>query len=86
MPMNQGLPPPQSLELNSGNNSTNWKKFKQIYLNYEIAMGINEKNNATRVATFLTIVGNETLDVYDTLIWDNEGDDKKIDKEYIREI
>ena len=78
--MNQGLPPPQSLELNSGNISTNWKKFKQRYLNYEIATGINEKNNATRVAAFLIVVGNEALDVYDTLIWDNEGDDKKIDK------
>ena len=66
MAMNQGLPPRQSLELNSGNISTNWKKFKQRYLNYEIATGINEKNNATRVATFLTVVGNEALDVYDT--------------------
>ena len=79
MAMNQGLPPPKSLKLNSGNISTNWKKFKQRYLDYEIATGINEKNNATRVETFLTVDGNEALDVYDTLIWDNEGDDKKID-------
>lgn len=80
MAMNQGLPPPQSLDLSSGNISVNWKKFKQRYLNYVIATGINEKEDATQVATFLTVVENEALDVYDTLTWDRVGDKKKIDK------
>lgn len=28
----------------------------------------------------LTVVGDEAFDVYDTLVWQNEGDNKKIDK------
>ena len=77
MAMNQGLSPPPSLELNRGGILTNWKKFKQRYFNDEIGTGINEKSNATPVATFLTVVGNEALDLYDTLICDNLGDDTK---------
>jgi hypothetical protein len=72
--------PPQTLDLNSGNVSANWKKFKQRYLNYEIATGISGKEDATRVATLLTVIGNEALDVYDTFVWATVGDDKKIAK------
>ena len=49
-------------------------------MNYQVATEIHEKSNPAWVAKFLTVVGNEALDAYDTLMWDNEGDDKKIDK------
>ena len=45
-----------------------------------IATGISEKGDATRVATLLTVIGNEALDVYDTFVWATVGDDKKIAK------
>ena len=75
-----GLPPPEPLDLSGGNVSENWRKFKQKYTNYEIATGINTKESATRVATLLTVIGNDAIDVFNTLTWDAEGDDKKIDK------
>ena len=63
-----------------GNVSENLKKFKQKFTNHEIATGINTKESATRVATLLTVIGNDAVDVFNTLPWDAEGDDKKIDK------
>ena len=80
MAMHLGLPPPEPLDLSGGNISANWKKFKQTYANYEIATGISSKDSATRVATLLTVIGNDAIDVFNTLTWDEEGDDKKIDK------
>ena len=63
-----------------GNVSENLKKFKQKFTNHEIATGINTKESATRVATLLTVTGNDAVDVFNSLPWDSEGDDKKIDK------
>ena len=80
MAMHLGLPPPEALDLSGGNISANWKKFKQKYANYEIATGISSKDSATRVATLLTVIGNDAIDVFNTLTWDEEGDDKKIEK------
>ena len=56
------------------------KKFKQKCTNYEIATGVSEKEQAMRVATFLTGIGEEAVDVYNTLTWDEEGDNLKIYK------
>ena len=75
--MHLGLPPPEALDLSGGNISANWKKFKQKYTNYKIATGISSKDSATRVATLLTVIGNDAIDVFNTLTWDEEGDDKK---------
>ena len=80
MAMQLGLPPPEPLDLSGGNISANWKKFKQKYTNYEIATGISSKASSTRVATLLTVIGNDAIDVFNTLTWDAEGDDKKIEK------
>ena len=76
MAMQFGLPPPQPLDLSSLNISENGKKFKQKYTSY----GINKKESATRVATLVTVIGNEAIDVFNTLTWDAKGDDTKIDK------
>ena len=32
------------------------------------------------MATLLTVIGNDATDVFNTLTWDTEGDDTKIDK------
>ena len=62
MAMHLGLPPSEPLDLSSGNVSESWKKFKQKYTNYEIATGIHTKESATRVATLLTIIGNDAIE------------------------
>jgi hypothetical protein len=56
------------------------EKFKQKWTNYEIATGVAEKENPTRVATFLTVIREEAVDVYNTFTWATAGDNLKIDK------
>ena len=80
MAMQLGLPPLEPLNLSGGNISANWKKFKQKYTNYDIATRISSKDSVTRVATLLTVIGNDAIDVFNTLTWNEEGDDKKIEK------
>lgn len=75
-----GLPPPDPLKILDGNTSQKWKKFKQKWSNYEIAAGTVEKSQVTRVATFLTVIGEEAVDVYNAFIWDEEEDNLKIEK------
>ena len=38
------------------------------------------------VATLLTVIANDAIDVFNTLPWDAEGDDKKIDKVFIEKL
>ncbi len=64
-----GLPPPEPLKILDGNTSLKWKTFKQKWTNNEIATGVSE--DATRVATFLTVIGEEAVDVYNTFKGDN---------------
>ena len=80
MAMNFGLPPPEQLDLSGGNVSENWKKFKQKFTNYEIATGLNKKKSATIVVTLLTVISNDAIDVFNTITWNAESDDTKIDK------
>ena len=79
MAMHFGLPPPEPLDLSGSNISENWTEFKQKFTNSEISTGINKKESATRVATLLIVIGNDAIDVFNTITWDAEGDDTKID-------
>ena len=74
------LNPPDHLELSSGNVSQNWKRFKQKWSNYELAIGIARKEDLIWVATFLTVIGDEALDVYNAFTWDSDKDKVKMDK------
>ena len=76
----QFFPPPEPLQLSIGNSSQNWKRFKQKWSNYELATGVAKKDDAIRVATILTVIGDEALDVYNTFTWDDDEDKVKIDK------
>ena len=67
--------PPHPLQLSKGNSSQNWKRFKQKWTN-----GIFRKENQVRVATFLTVIGDEALDLYNAFTWDSADDKIKIDK------
>ena len=53
---------PDPLQLSSGNVSQNWKRFKQKWSNYELAIGTARKEDPIRVATFLTVIDDEALD------------------------
>lgn len=73
------LPFPAKLEM-EGNVAINWKKFKRTWVNYEIASGLVKKEKELRTATFLTCIGADAADVYEGFAFEEEGDEKDIDK------
>ena len=60
------LPVPSRLDM-SGNIAENWKKWKQVWDSFEIASRLNQQENKYRVATFITCIGSEALEVYNGL-------------------
>ena len=61
-----GLPPLEPLDLSRENILESWRKFKQKYANSEFAIGINTKESATRVATLVTVIANNAINVFNT--------------------
>ncbi|XP_061196579.1 uncharacterized protein K02A2.6-like [Saccostrea echinata] len=76
-PMN--IPFPKPLDLKD-DLATNWKHFKRVWENYEIATGLRERDTQLRCATFLTCLGSDGLHVVDGLKVDTDDDKKDIDK------
>ena len=70
---------PLALDLRS-NKPKSWSLFKQKWRNYEIASGLKNKEGETRVATLLSIIGDDALEVYNGFQWETVGDNIKIDK------
>ena len=74
------LSPPQALDLSAGGNtSTNWKKFKKAWNNYEVATGLIEKPSNVRLATFLHVIGEAGVEKYESFEFEND-DGNKIEK------
>lgn len=65
------IPFPPKLDL-SGNVANNWKRFKRVWENYEIASGLTTRGMQQRTATLLTCIGADALNVYDGLVFENE--------------
>ena len=72
-----GLPPPEPLKILDGNTSLKWKKFKQKWTN---RLQLEYLRKRMQLATFLTVIGEEAVDVYNTFNWANEVDNLKIDR------
>nr|XP_047123474.1 uncharacterized protein LOC124806518 [Hydra vulgaris] len=69
------LRPLEAMNLN-GNVSENWRKWKQRWNLYKIASGVNDKNEDIQCATFLHMIGEDALRVYDTFVFTIEENDK----------
>ena len=63
-----------------GNLAVNWKKFRRIWENYEIATHLNKQESSLRVATLLSCIGSDVLDIFDGLSFDTEADRQDINK------
>lgn len=61
--MQSNLPVPSRLDL-AGNISENWKKQKQVWDSFEITSCLNQQENKYCVATFITCIGAEDLEVH----------------------
>lgn len=72
------LPLPSALQL-KGNTSVNWKRFRAARDNYEIASRLKTQDKEFRTATLLTCIGQEALDIFDGLAFEDESHKKDID-------
>ena len=70
---NVSLPP--KLQLQSGNLSKEWKQWRQIWDAYEEVTDLRNKTSRLRVATFITCIGKEALEVHNGLPF--QSDDEK---------
>lgn len=75
------LPPPLSLE---GNLSENFKRFKQHWEIYLVASGKDDKEDKVKIATLLNLIGEEGIEIYNTLKLTDEQ--KKVYKTVIEEL
>src|SRR5690348_10714200 len=68
------IPVPKTLNLHQGNVAENWKKFKAAWSNYELASGISEKKSEVKVATLLSIIGEDAVELYESFQWTKPED------------
>ena len=73
------IPLPSKLDF-KGNLAANWKKFKRLWTNYEIASRLRTQSSDLRTATLLTCIGPDILEIYDGLPFGNEEEKTNIDK------
>ena len=62
------IPPPRPLDMDD-NLATNWKQWRKTWQRYEIATGIFKQEGLIRVATLLSVIGEQAAKVYDTFTW-----------------
>ena len=67
---NVSLPP--KLEIQSGNPSKEWKQWRQVWDAYEEVTGLRNKTSRLRVATFITCIGKEALEINNGLPFASE--------------
>lgn len=44
-----------------------------MWTNYEVATGLENKDNETRTATFLTCIGPDALEIFDGSVFNTDG-------------
>ena len=74
----EGLKPPAGLDLLHGNLSENWRRFRQSFELYLTAAGGASKSAKVQSSLFLHIAGEEAVEVYNTLTFDEEDDRLKL--------
>ena len=77
--MAKNLKPPENLCL-QGNLKENFRKFKQQFQIYMTASGLTEKDDVVKSSTLLHIIGTDSLEIFNTFTWEEDGDDEKVDK------
>ena len=75
---NVSLPP--NKEIHSGNLSKEWKQWRQVWDAYEEVTDLQNKTNRLRVATFITCIGKEALEVHNGLPFASEEEKSNMTK------
>ena len=63
-----------------GNLAENWRRWKQQFTIYMTATGKASANDEIKCAIFLNLAGPDALEVFNTLTFEDAGDDKKLEK------
>ena len=63
------IPPPSSLQIHDVNAALLWRKWRAAWHNFELATGVEEKPEKTRIATLLAVIGEDANTVYDGFEW-----------------
>ena len=71
------LPPPAALEIHDTQAAEKWKRFKRAWVNYALATGLSEKDEAIQVAALLTVIAREVFSTFSD--WEHAGDSTKIE-------
>ncbi len=71
MATNSHFPVPASMDT-KGNQEENWTFFKEQWQDYEVATGINLKDNVIRMATLRSLMGRDCLCIFKSLEMSNE--------------
>ena len=75
---NVSLPP--KLEIHSGKLSKEWKQWRQVWDAYEEVTNLRSKTSRLRVATFITCIGKEALEIHNGLPFRSEEEKSDITK------
>ncbi len=73
------IPLPPNIKL-KGNLKSNWLIFKQLWTSYETLTGLKNEDSVFRVATFVTCIGTEALEIHNGLPFTSEAESHNIDK------
>lgn len=71
-----GLKPPSGLELQHGNLSENWRRFRQWFELYLAATGGASKTAKVQSSLFLHIAGEDAVEVYNTFTFAEDNKHK----------
>ena len=63
-----------------GNLAANWKKWVQIWKAYEIVTGLDKQPSTLHVATFITCIGPDTLEIHTGLPFSSDAERENMDK------
>lgn len=72
----EGLKPPAGLDLQQGNLSENWRRFRQRFELYLTAIGGASKPDKVQSSLFLHVAG----EVYNTFTFEEDDDKHKLTK------
>ena len=70
----------------SGNAAQKWKKFKQIFKLYRIASGVCDRDAKLRVPLLLHVMGEESIERYNSFTWYDEDEEDKTDYNQVWKI
>ena len=73
------LPVPMALDIHDVNAADKWRKFLNAWTNYALATELDTKPQPVQVATLLTVIGEDSREVYSTFKdWAADGDARRI--------